>query len=211
VPNFSATPPPGSSESGYRLVRTPSIAKFVAHVISDQLIGCPTHFVNNRTVPCEAPDCSPCNSGIAYRWHGYLLVLVDSSQEVVIFEMTKRASAAFTEYHQRHGTTRGCHFAACRLNQKPNGRVLIQTKTGDLTRVHLPPDKSVQQLLCHIWNIPPLQTEQTPSTPAQPAAGIRIHREQAELLAKTDPAATIGDILGAPVTHKPNNRPVPTT
>ena len=211
MPNFSNTPPLGSTDGGYRLVRTPPTAKFAAHVISEQLIGCPTHFVGNRTVPCEAPDCKSCDSGIGYRWHGYLLVQIDSTQEVVIFEMTKKASAPFTVYHERHGTTRGCHFQAHRLSQKANGRILIQCKTGDLTRVNLPPTKCVKKLLCHIWNIAPLQVEQTKATPAQPAAGLRVHRDQPELQVPPQLDAAIPEAVSNHVHAKPNNRPVPTT
>ncbi len=181
MPNFSSTPPPDSQESGYRLIRTPPTGKIQAHVISEQLIGCPTHFVGNRTVPCEAPNCDPCDSGLGNRWHGYLLILIESSQEMVVFEMTKKAALTFQDYHKRHGTLRGCHFMATRLNQKANGRVLVTCKTGDLTRVNLPAPKSVERLMCHIWNIAPLQVETRAPTRADTLPGLQIHRDRPEL------------------------------
>lgn len=197
MPNFSSTIPPDSADSGYRLIRTPPIAKLTAHVISERIVGCPTHFVNNRTVPCETPNCPPCDSGITSRWHAYLLILLDTSQEVVLFEMTKRAAASFNHYFQRHTTTRGCHFQASRLNQRTNGRVLIQTKTGDLTRVNLPQPKSIENLLCHIWNIPPNQVNIKPATPAKPVDGIRIHRDHPELVTPLDTPTQVAAAIAA--------------
>lgn len=195
MPNFSNDPPDQAAAQTYRLVRTPPTAKFTAHVISDRLIGCYTHFVNNRTVPCESPTCSACDSSITRRWHGYLLVQLDTTQETVIFEMTLKATTAFSSYHELHGTTRGCHFQAARLHGKPNGRVLIQTKTGDLSRVHLPPQIPIEKLLCHIWNMPPNQTSKRGPTPAQPHTEIKIHRENPEIPAHPAPPSRIEKAL----------------
>ncbi len=195
MPTFTHTLPSDSEHEGYRLVRTPTLSKLTAHVVSDRLTGCFTHFTNNRTIPCERPNCKSCDSGITSRWHAYLLILLDATQELVIFEITKRAAAAFDAYHQHHSTLRGCHFAASRLHHKPNGRVMIQTKTGDMSRINLPQEKDLEKLLCHIWNIPPLQTDVKLATPADPIDRIHVDRTKQELHASRDSAPPIAQAI----------------
>lgn len=199
MPNWNTEPPSGLGRSGIRLVRTPTAHAFLALVLSDNMVGCNTHYVNQRTIPCETPNCEPCENGIGWRWHGYLAVLVDATKETVLFETTALAAAAFRDYHQVHATLRGCHFKAVRLNQRPNGRLLIQAKPADLANLKLPDAPDVQQLLCHIWNIPPNQVQDRDSKPRPPFAAVRVDRAASELaaaIAKPSPAA-IADVLAA--------------
>lgn len=181
MPHFDSQAPDDLGRSGYRLIRTPAGHPLVAHVISDNLVGCNTHFVGNRTIPCEPPHCDACESGIAWRWHGYLAILIDATSEIAIFEVTARASKAFSDYYKRHGTTRGAHFKAVRLNARPNGRVLVQVKPADLQKIALPPVLPVEKLLCHIWNIPENQVSKTNKTNRKPFQTTVIDRENPEL------------------------------
>lgn len=191
MPTFDNRPPADADHSGYRLIRTPPAHALLAHVISENLVGCNTHFVNNRTVPCEAPDCDPCQQGIGWRWHGYLLILIDATQEVAIFETTARASAAFSAHHERYSTLRGAHFKASRINNRQNGRVLIQVKPGDLQRIKLPPPQPVEKLLCHIWNIPPVTVNKTAAKTRPPFDHARVDRLQDPDVIKIDTPATV--------------------
>ena len=180
MPNFDSTPPADLGRSGFRLIRTPAGHPLVGHIISDSLVGCRTHFNNQRTLPCESPNCDCCESGIAWRWHGYVLLLLDATQEVVIFECTARSSESIAAYHQRHGTTRGAHMKASRVNGRNNGRVLIQCKPADLQKITLPPALPVEKLLCHIWNIPENQVSQSDQKPRPPFADTTVDRTQPE-------------------------------
>lgn len=180
MPQWQSLPPTDLGRSGYRLLRTPPANPLIGYVLSQNLTGCRTHFVGNRTVPCESPTCDVCENGIAWRWHAYLLVLVDATQETIIFETTAAAAQAFAAYHQRHGTTRGCYFKASRANSKPNGRVLIQCRPADLAKVNLPRELDVQKLLCHIWNIAPNQAEQTEHMTRPPFKNIKVDRTRSE-------------------------------
>lgn len=206
MPRFSQEPPRDENRHGFRLIRTPAAGALRAIVASSKLIGCPTHFVGNRTVPCEKPNCSPCNNGISWRWHGYLFVLTQPAKELCIFEMTAAASDPFTAYYERMGTLRGCLFQAQRINAKHNGRVLIQCKPADLNHVELPEAPDVPKLLCHIWNISPQQLDPNPKNPRPPAAAIRIDRDRPELKAY-DPADddSVAALLSQQ-TPKPNGR-----
>lgn len=181
MPKWQSEPPKDCQRSAFRLMRTPTSRPLQGYVISHQLLGCPTHYVGNRTIPCEAPHCQACESGIGWRWHGYLLVYLDSVSEIIIFEMTAISAQAFNDYYTRYGTLRGCLFKAERQNSRNNGRVLIQTKPGDMTRINLPKDIDLRRLLCHIWNIPPNQIENNPPDTRPPAQTIKLDRHKPEL------------------------------
>jgi len=195
MPNFSSVPPSDVRHPGYRLVRTPSNRPLRGIVLSENMVGCPTHYVSNRTVPCERPNCDACQNGIGWRWHGYVLTLLDPTNESVIFECTATAAENFANYHKRYGTTRGCFFQATRLNGKTNGRVIIQTKPADLTKVTLPKPQDLVKLLCHIWNVAPNQAEQADSMNKPPHGNIVLDRTRPEMV---PPEPTYQDLSDIP-------------
>lgn len=181
MPQFSSEPPQDEQRSGLRLIRTPAAAPIHGYVISNELSGCPTHFANNRTQPCETPNCPFCESGIGWRWHGYFLALIHATQETVIFEITAYTSDAFKDYFKRYGSLRGAAFKCARANGKSNGRVLAQLKPADLTRVDLPRDRNIRKLLCHIWNVPYAQLPPTTHQSRPPATDLRVDRSLPEI------------------------------
>lgn len=154
MPVFTSTPPERDSGHGFRLIRTPGPGRLTAIATCKKLIGCPTHFYQRRTLPCERPDCPACEAGVPWRWHGYVSAVDQKTHEHFIFEMTAQAAEEFTAYYSRHETLVGCLFEATRLGQHHNGRVLIRCKPIDQASVHLPDPPNVMKLLCHIWNIP---------------------------------------------------------
>ncbi len=154
MPNFTTAAPKDTSGKSLRLIRTPSPGKFIGIVTCTHLVGCPTHFWHQRTVPCEPPNCEPCAESYPWRWHGYVSCIDDRTHEHLLFEMTAQASETFTEFHKRHHTLIGCKFQAMRANSKPNGRVLITCKVIDLQTLTLPNPPDLAKALTHIWNIP---------------------------------------------------------
>lgn len=154
MPHFSFEAPDTTSGPRLHLRRTPTSGKLVAIVTCDRLVGCPTHWFGNRTIPCEAPNCPACDKGHSWRWHGYLTAVNVKTNEHFLFEMTAQAAEPFTAYHEQHGTLRGCLFEADRLGHHHNGRVLIRCKPADLGQVHLPDPPDLVACLCHVWNVP---------------------------------------------------------
>lgn len=207
MPIFDTAPPDDLGRSGFRLLRTPAGSALLAHVLSEQLVGCKTHFVGNRTIPCEAPDCDPCGSGIGWRWHGYLAVIIDATQEVVIFETTAKAAEIFKEYHQRYKTLRGAHIKAQRLNGRPNGRVLIQARPADLAKINLPQPPDLKKLLCHIWNIAPKQVNVAPQRPRPPFKDLQVDRTKPETNSYPTTVAEMEPELAAAMARRGNTRP----
>lgn len=154
MPVFTDAPPESAHGPGLRLRRTPAPGKLTAIVTCEKLIGCPTHFYQRRTIPCEPDNCPACNAGHPWRWHGYVSAVDAKTHEHFIFEMTAQAAEPFTDYAKRQHTLNGCLFEASRLGDHSNGRVLIRCKPIDLAQVNLPDPPDVIRCLSHIWNIP---------------------------------------------------------
>lgn len=152
--NFSNTPPDDHRGQSLPIRRTPASKPLVAIVTSDDLTGTYTHYWKGHTTPCTGQDCEPCQNGMPYRWHAYLSAVDFQSGLHFLFETTAQAAEHFVEYRNAHGTLRGCCFQARRLNNRPNGRVLIQTKSTDLTQHAIPKQPDVHAALAILWSLP---------------------------------------------------------
>jgi len=154
MPNWSTEPAQPSDGHPLRIVRCPAKGVLTAVITSPGLIGCPTHYVNNRTQPCEGQGkCDWCEAGHSWRWHGWVACILVGTYEHVIFEMTATSSDSFRNYQAIKDTLRGCLFTATRPSQRHNGRVVISCKPADTTRIVIPASVNVRRILCHIWGI----------------------------------------------------------
>lgn len=154
MPRWLDHPPDAAKDVPYRIVRTPADKPLEAIITTPELLGCCTHFVHNRTVPCEGPDtCSHCAQGHAWRWHGYVAAILRVTLEHVLFEITAPSADTLRNYILLHGNLRGCRIKAFRPSNRPNGRVVLQTVPVDLSSTRLPDAPNVKRLLCHLWNV----------------------------------------------------------
>jgi len=154
MPKWSPIPPALDEGVPFRLVRVPADKAIQGIVTSVEITGCATHFFNNRTVPCDGQgNCKSCTEGYAWRWHAYCSLLVSSTLEHVILELTAAGSETVRNYAQTYAGTRGCLLSAWRPSKKANGRLLVTCKPGDLLRLTLPEPPNVPRLLCKIWNV----------------------------------------------------------
>jgi hypothetical protein len=154
MPSWTDQPPTSAANYPLRILRTPAKGTITAIVTSTELQGCPTHYCNNRTVPCEGADtCKLCADGYSWRWHGYVACILKNSLEHILFEFTAAASDTFRNYIALHNEIRGCLFKASRPSGRPNGRVVIEASPADLSRLHLPNPPNIRKILCHIWGI----------------------------------------------------------
>jgi len=174
MPQWSNEPPTAPSGYSLRIIRTPAATPITAIITSPDLIGCPTHYIKNRTIPCEGPDkCPHCAEGFSWRWHGYVSAVLTATLEHVLFECTDHASSAFRTYRLLHGNLRGCHFRAHRPSKRANGRVVIECKPTDPQRTPLPDPPDLVRVLCHIWNIPYTAASIT-RRPRPPFPGLHV-------------------------------------
>lgn len=154
MPLWESTPPSAADGHPLRIIRTPSSKPISAVVTTPDSVGCRTHFLNNRTVPCEGPDkCESCHDGHSWRWHGYVAALNTATLEHFIFEFTAAASETFKNYYNLKGDLRGCWFTAHRPSGRHNGRIVISAKPSDPQRTHLPEPPDIRRILCHIWGV----------------------------------------------------------
>ncbi len=135
------------------LIRTHPTKPLVAVVTSDDLLGCHTHYWRGRTVPCEVQGCKPCEDGMPFRWHAWLTALTEPQRTHIIFEITAQAAENFVTYRKANGTLRGCRFRASRPAKTPNGRVRIECRPQDLSKISLPEAPNLVKCMSIIWNI----------------------------------------------------------
>jgi len=154
MPNFTDRPPADDGERALPIKRTPANRPLVAAITSQEILGCNTHFFGGHTVPCEAPDCEPCSKGIPWRWHGYVGAIEQKTRLHFIFEFTAQAGDVLREFFDLHKTLRGCIITAERMHHRPNGRVVLQCKAGDLARLNLPEPPDMRACLAIIWHLP---------------------------------------------------------
>lgn len=154
MPIWTNTVPQDPRGPAFQIVRTPAYKPLIAIVTCLDLVGCYTHYYHGRTVPCEGADCPAHKDGIPFRWHAYLSAFNSVNGQHFLFECTAQAAEAFTDYRDTFSTLRGCLFRATRMNQKTNGRIVIQTKPADLTKVKIPKPPDLTKCLAILWSLP---------------------------------------------------------
>lgn len=165
MPKWSRTLPDDAKGVGLPIRRTPARRPLRAIVTSEDLVGTYTHFWKGRTVPCEKPDCEPCNKGMPYRWHAYMTCWEPDAALHFLFEVTAQAAEHFVSYRDAYGTLRGCFFQAARWRSTPNGRVLIRCKPDDMLARRLPNPPDLIAVLSVLWNLPTTDLALTPADP----------------------------------------------
>lgn len=154
MPQWQNDPPPVDKAVPYRIVRVPPAKPLTGIVTCTEIVGCNTHYLRNRTVPCEGPDqCDACAEGHAWRWHAYVSLLLAWSYEHVILELTAAASDPLRNYARNRGSLRGCQLNAHRPSKRPNGRIVVTCKVIDNQHVTLPDPPNIQRILCHVWGV----------------------------------------------------------
>lgn len=153
MPSWSHDVPDRDGPRSMPLRRTPTAGRIVAVITSPDLIGTRTHFYQGHTMPCGADACEACLKGVPWAWHGYVGAMAGGTREHFLFEFTPQVGEVLKDYRAHHGTLRGCIFTAQRHNSRPNGRVILQTKPGDLAALNLPEPPDLEACMAIIWNL----------------------------------------------------------
>lgn len=154
MPKWIDQPPADVGPYAFRILRTPADKPISGIITCTDLVGCNTHYLKNRTIPCEGVDkCEACAQDHSWRWHGYVSAVITPGLEHVLFECTATASDTFSNYLQIYQNLRGCWFRAWRPSRRHNGRVVIECKTTDPAKTRLPDPPNIKAILCHIWNV----------------------------------------------------------
>jgi len=154
MPIWSPIPPPQDRAVPYRIVRVPASGDLKGIVTTPDIVGCNTHYVGHRTIPCEGPDaCKACAEGHSWRWHAYVGLLLTTTLEHTILELTAAASDPLRTYYDLHNTVRACRITAKRPSGRLNGRIVLACQATDELRVRLPAPPNIQKILSHLWGI----------------------------------------------------------
>lgn len=154
MPTYTSSIPDTPRGPALPIRRAPANGNLLAIITAADLIGTNTHYYKGRTMPCELPNCEPHDHGIPFRWHAYVSAWEVKTGLHFIFETTAAGAEPFIEYRDHHGTLRGCLFSAKRWQQRPNGRILIQTKPADLKEIRLPQAPDLVKCLAILWSLP---------------------------------------------------------
>jgi hypothetical protein len=154
-------------------MRTPPAKPIRGIITAHDLIGCYTHFWHGRTHPCEREDCQPCHEGVPYRWHAYFSAYQPPTRFHFIFEVTAQAAQHFADYRDSIGTLRGCEFIATRMHNRPNGRVIIQTRPFDISKISLPQPPDMTKCLAILWDLPAPEVVPGPINPSKRSPTIQ--------------------------------------
>jgi hypothetical protein len=154
MPDWTSNVPDQPRGHALPIRRTPASKPLEAIITSPDLIGTYTHFYKGSTTPCGGPECDACQNGTPYRWHAYMTACDVFTNLHFIFEVTALAAEFLTAYRDHHGSLRGCHFKSKRWNNRPNGRILIQTKPADLGERQLPQPPDLKKCMAILWSLP---------------------------------------------------------
>lgn len=154
MPDWSNQIPDDPRGQSLPIMRTPGHKPLEAIITSHDLIGCFTHFWKGSTHPCEGENCEACQDGTRYLWHAYTSAVDCFTNLHFIFECTAKSAEYLTAHRDKYASLRGCLFKAVRWHNRPNGRILIQTKMADLAERQLPDPPDLKKCMAIIWNIP---------------------------------------------------------
>jgi hypothetical protein len=135
---------------------------------SPHMLGCWTHWFGGRTIPCDQPDCIPCESQTSRRWHAYLHLWSPASHHSAILEITALAARELEPYIEQHHTLRGAEIDVQRSNQRPNSPLIIVARPADLQRFQLPEPLDIIAAMSRMWevNVSRAKRLTTPDVPA---------------------------------------------
>jgi len=160
-------PPEASQEFAQQIVRAPATGELHWVILSKDLIGVRTHYLNRRTQPCDLGFCSECERGLPWRWHAYLSVWNPKTNHRAVLELPAAASSTVGEFADARGTLRGSKLTCWRLGSKTNGRVQVKVIEWQSGGSVIPDAIDIERFLCHLWNVAFEKTARAGERPGQ--------------------------------------------
>jgi hypothetical protein len=150
---FSNTPDVEAQPIGIPIRRTPVSGSAGGIILSDDILGCYTHFWQGRTRPCAGPACNICAEGIARRWHAWFVTKNKHDSHQFLVEVPAGPALALAAWRKENFTLRGWLIKLSRANKKVNGRVIIEMSGPKVDSMLLPPCPDVPGLLLRMWQV----------------------------------------------------------
>lgn len=150
---FDESPPEELGPVGLAIKRAPTLGADVWTILSEQLLGCGTHYYRRRTQPCVGDGCSICADGQPRRWYGWLVGYDVARREKVLVEVPPGVAIALRAYRGQVGNLRGHVIRLSRRNKKENGPVRGEFAAGKFGSELLPPCPDIICLLMRMWQV----------------------------------------------------------
>lgn len=150
---WTTSPTDKNAGEQLRIIRAPGAGALRFMILSHQVMGTYTHYLNGRTQPCVGKVCDGCAKAISLRWHGWVIVQNETTGEKYIFEFTEGPAEKLAEWYADHRTIRGLRCKVSRPSGKPNGRVILQRGDQVTNHAELPRCPEIQKVMLKIWGL----------------------------------------------------------
>jgi hypothetical protein len=152
---FSAAPPE-SNQTDVKVVRAQPGVKFVGFCLSNQLLEVNTHWINNRSLPCFAPNlsCCWCDQKRRRRWYGYMPCQVVTTGRLCVFQVTVGLVRAIPSLRD------GSPILHKRLTvervrgtgpEDKRGRLIGKLEPNPYSGVVFHPEPNTKEILANMW------------------------------------------------------------
>jgi len=109
-------------------------------VLSEQITGRTTHWIDGRTRKCIGPDlgCQHCSRQAPRKWRGYVHVMLNSAIGSAILELTPDLARSILQAWPSRDSLRGIQIQI-RRGASNNSRIVLESTNDQLSSlVHLP-------------------------------------------------------------------------
>jgi hypothetical protein len=152
---FTSRPPERRHRETFPVLRS-NKKQGLTHVVlclSDRLVCAGTHHAG-RTRICPGSDtCEHCANGYRPRWVGYFAGWHEAKRIKCLVEVTANAADRLAQEAEKRGSLRGYRIKLFRLNDRPNGELLVQGGHANLADDQVPQPFDVRQQLKLLWGI----------------------------------------------------------
>lgn len=146
---------PGESDVafGWDMFRASAEFQTLLTLITSDIFGIRTHYLNRRTVPCAIDDCPGCKANQLSRWHGYLLAMNHRTGTRCVWEFTPPAAVVLDRAFKEFGSLRTLDVKVGRTSKRPNAKVKVEIVGATRIPGKVLPEIDVWPVLSHIWGL----------------------------------------------------------
>jgi hypothetical protein len=175
--SFSRRPNSADCQFKWEILRVPKSGLNNVIVLSDDVEGSYTHWINGRTMPCGNERCTWCEAFEQRRWYGYLGVSTPDGAARRLLEITMNAVPYIDAYLTNRSSLRGARLQLSRLANRPMGKLFCKVTDSGLPMGGFPTGPDVQALLAKMWGVNFLRASQPQEDRDQRAMKIADSKE----------------------------------
>lgn len=155
--------PPEDDGRYIKILPAPTFGTVHLACVSSALVGCWTHFVEARTIPCTLGNggCICKRDGLASRWRGYLCCWHVQQAELFLVELTNEAvKHCNIDLTNPPWPLRGALLKLYRSGRTKRSPVRIEFAQASLIIPNMPDEPDVRAALWRVWCGPSKRAQQ---------------------------------------------------